>query len=385
MIHGVLNLSFWGDVLAIIILTQITIAAVTIYLHRCQAHRALELHPAISHFFRAWLWLTTGMNTKAWTAIHRKHHAKCETKEDPHSPQIMGINKVLWEGAELYKAEAKKNETLEHYGKGTPDDWLERKLYTPYGTLGVAIMLITDIVLFGIPGISIWGIQMLWIPFFAAGVINGIGHYWGYRNFECKDAARNIIPFGFIVGGEELHNNHHAFGSSAKFSSKWWEFDLGWGYIKLLSFLKLAKVKKLPPKLVCIADKNSIDTETLKALIINKLNILSSYRKEVIIPVLKNEQQQINEKFSKAKQLLIRELSLVNQFDRKKLAQLLKQDRILRKVYYYRKQLQIIWNRTTASQKELIDALQVWCKSAENSGIEALRNFSFRLKSFVSE
>jgi len=385
MLDGLLHLSFWGDVLTVLIFTQVTVASVTLYLHRCQAHRSLELSPSISHFFRLWLWLTTGMNTKAWAAIHRKHHARCEMEGDPHSPQLLGIKKVLLEGAELYQIEAVNQETLEYYGKGTPNDWIERKIYTPHGILGVVIMLFIDVILFGLPGISIWGIQMLWIPFFAAGVINGIGHFWGYRNFESKDASRNIIPIGFIVGGEELHNNHHAFGSSAKFSSKWWEFDIGWFYIKVLSFFKLAKVKKLPPKLISVPNKSSIDTETLKAFILNKLNVLSTYRKEVILPVLKKEQKQAGEKFSQAKKLLVRELSMISSFDRKNLALLLKKTKMLRKVYFYRVQLQSIWNRTTASQKELIEDLQNWCKKAENSGIEALQNFSIRLRSFVSE
>jgi stearoyl-CoA desaturase (delta-9 desaturase) len=383
--NGLLHLSFWGDVLAVVILTQITVASVTLYLHRCQAHRALELSPTISHFFRGWLWLTTGMNTKAWTAIHRKHHAKCEMEGDPHSPQILGINKVLFEGAELYKLEANNQETLENYGKGTPDDWMENKIYTPHGFMGLIIMLFIDLILFGLPGISIWGIQMLWIPFFAAGIINGVGHYFGYRNFESKDASRNIIPIGLIVGGEELHNNHHAFGSSAKFSSKWWEFDIGWFYIKILSFFKLAKVKKLPPKLISNPNKSVIDTETLKAIIINKLNVLSSYSKEVILPVLKKEQQQAGEKFSHAKKLLVKELSMISSFDRKSLALLFKKTKMLRKVYFYRERLQDIWNKTTLNQKELIEELQAWCKKAEESGIEVLQNFSLRLKSLVSE
>lgn len=383
--YGLLNLSFWGDVLALMILTQITIAAVTLYLHRCQAHRAIEFHPAISHFFRLWLWLTTGMNTRAWTAIHRKHHAKCETPEDPHSPQILGIKKVLWEGAELYRKEAKNLDTLEKYGKGTPNDWLERHLYTPHSVLGVIIMLLVDLLLFGLPGISIWALQMLWMPFFAAGIVNGVGHYWGYRNYECKDAARNIIPLGLFIGGEELHNNHHAFGSAAKFSSKWFEFDLGWAYIKLFSFLKLAKVKKLPPKLLSLPDKNTIDLETLRALILNKLNVLSDYSKTVVLPVLQAEQQKAGVKFSHAKKLLVRELSLFSKMDRKSLANLLRKERALRKVYYYRKKLEDIWSRTTASQKELIDDLQKWCKKAENSGISALQTFACQLKSYVSQ
>jgi len=378
---GLLNLSFWGDVLAVFILTQITIASVTLYLHRASAHRALDFHPIISHFFRFWLWLTTGMNTKVWTAIHRKHHARCETQEDPHSPQILGLKKVLWEGAELYRKEAANAETLERFGQGTPSDWIEKHLYTPHEILGVSIMLVIDVILFGLPGISIWGIQMLWIPFFAAGVINGIGHYFGYRNYECPDAARNIIPLGIFVGGEELHNNHHTFGSSAKFSSKWWEIDLGWYYIKLLSFFKLAKIKKLPPQLLWKKEKHHIDAETIKALILTRFQVLSNYSKDVILPVLKTEQKNMEEKFHRAKILLIRELSLFNKRERNHLAALLKKQKMLRKVYYYRMKLEEIWTKTTASQKELIEAVQDWCKKAEESGIAVLKDFAMQLKS----
>jgi len=387
MIYGLLHLSFWGYFITLMVMTQITIASVTVYLHRCQAHRALMLHPIISHFFRLWLWLTTGMNTKAWTAIHRKHHARCETEEDPHSPQVLGLNKVLWQGAELYRYEAINTETLERFGQGTPDDWLENKVYTPYGSTGILLMFMIDLVLFGVPGITLWALQMMWMPFFAAGIVNGVGHYWGYRNYECSDAARNISPLGWFIGGEELHNNHHAFGSSAKFSVKWWEFDLGWGYIKLFQWMGLAKIKKLSPRLQAVPDKKVIDSETIKAVIINRLNILSHYSKEVVLPVLKAEKKHAGEKgselFHRARTLLVRELSLFNKLERSRLALLLRKKQTLRQVYYYRVKLQKIWNLTTANQKELIEALQEWCKSAENSRISALKEFSFRLKSYV--
>lgn len=382
--HGILHLSLLGYVIATIILTQITIACVTIYLHRHQAHRALTLSAFVSHPIRFWLWLTTGIVTKEWTSIHRKHHAKCETTEDPHSPQRLGIRAVLWQGYELYRKEAANQETLERYGQGTPDDWIERNLYTPHAGLGIALMFLIDLLFFGLPGITVWAIQMVWIPFFAAGVINGIGHYFGYRNFECPDAARNIIPIALFIGGEELHNNHHAFGSAAKFSNKWWEIDLGWFYIKLLSFMKLAHIKKLPPTLLTTPNKNIIDAETLKAIILNRFNIMANYSNDVIIPVLKEERRKVGEKgrrlFAQARVLLTREISLVNHLGKKRLNILLKKRHALRMVYHYRMQLQDIWNRTTATQKELLDALQEWCKRAEASGIEALINFSKHLK-----
>jgi len=243
MFSGILNLPWWGDVLVGLILVQITIAAVTVYLHRCQAHRALDVHPIVSHFFRAWLWLTTGMITKEWAAIHRKHHAKCETPDDPHSPQELGINTVLWTGVVLYVKESHKPETMTRYGHGTPDDWLERNVYTPFNKWGIVITLLTDILLYGyLARPIIWGVQMLWIPFWAAGVINGIGHWWGYRNFDTADTATNMSPWGLVIGGEELHNNHHADPKSAKFKAKWYEFDIGWVYLRLLSIFGLAEI-----------------------------------------------------------------------------------------------------------------------------------------------
>lgn len=291
MIYGVLNLSFWGYVIATIVLTQITIAAVTIYLHRYQTHRALTLHPVVSHFFRLWLWLTTGMVTAEWVAIHRKHHATTDVEGDPHSPKVLGIKKVFWQGAELYREASKDRGMIKKYSHGTPNDWVERNVYSRFSSKGILIMLLADLLLFGIPGLTIWAIQMMWIPLHAAGVVNGIGHYWGYRNFECPDAATNIFPWGFWIGGEELHNNHHTFASSAKFSVKWWEFDIGWMYIRLLSFLKLAKVKKLPPKLAMEEGKLHVDLETVKAVVSNRFQVMSYYYKHVVRPILKMEKR----------------------------------------------------------------------------------------------
>ncbi|HAF87449.1 MAG TPA: acyl-CoA desaturase, partial [Legionellales bacterium] len=296
MLFGLLNLSFWGYVLALVILCQITIAGVTLYLHRAQTHRALDLHPIVSHFFRFWLWLTTGMVTAEWVAIHRKHHATTDKTGDPHSPKVLGIKKVFWQGAELYKAAAKDKAMVQKYAHGTPNDWLERHLYTPHSALGIVLMLIIDLVLFGVPGLTIWALQMIWIPFHAAGVINGLGHHWGYRNYECLDAATNLIPWGFWIGGEELHNNHHTFASSAKFSVKWWEFDIGWFYIRCLAFLGLAKVKKLPPKLVMDKNKLNIDLDTVKAVVANRFQVTAFYYKQVIRPTLKLERQNRQDK-----------------------------------------------------------------------------------------
>src|SRR5690606_26543952 len=293
--NGFTRASAWEIIAFTLVVTHITIAGVTIYLHRCQAHRALDLHPIASHFFRFWLWLTTGMVTKQWAAVHRKHHAKCETEEDPHSPVTKGIKKVFWEGAELYRTEAKKQETMDKYGHGTPDDWLEHNVYTKHSAKGVAIMLIIDLALFGIAGLAVWAVQMLWIPITAAGIVNGIGHYWGYRNYDCNDAATNIFPIGIIIGGEELHNNHHTFGTSAKLSSKWYEFDIGWMYIRMMEMVGLAKVKKVAPKPKFNRQKMVADLDTLQAVIANRYDVMAKYAKSVT-RIWQEEVQHLKEK-----------------------------------------------------------------------------------------
>ncbi len=385
LLYGYLDLPWWGYVVYALICTHITIASVTIFLHRCQAHRALELHPVVSHFFRAWLWLTTGMDTRAWASIHRKHHAKCETEEDPHSPQIMGLKQVLFQGAELYKAEAKNQETLDRYGKGTPNDWMELNVYRAHTGKGYFITLALNIFLLGIPGITVWAVQMMWIPFFAAGMINGVGHYFGYRNYECPDAATNISPWGILIGGEELHNNHHTFPSSAKLSVKWWEFDIGWMYIKTLSLLGLAKVKRLPPVEKLVLGKHSVDNDTLTAVINGRYQLMAQYSKSVIVPIFDREKSHVTDIDSLVhiKSSLIREDSLVDDAGRKRLELFLARTQQLKVAYQFRKKLQDIWARTTASQKELLDALQDWCKQAEGTGIKCLQDFVRYLQSYT--
>jgi len=390
LFYGLYELPWWGYVVVVLSLTHITIAAVTIYLHRAQAHRALKVHPIVSHFFRAWLWLTTGMETKAWAAIHRKHHAKCETEEDPHSPQVLGLPKVLWKGAELYRSEAHNLETLERYGHGTPDDWLERNLYTPYSARGIILMLIIDLVLFGVPGLTIWAIQMAWIPFFAAGVVNGIAHFWGYRNFECMDAAHNIIPWGILIGGEELHNNHHTYPTSAKLSVHWWEFDIGWLYIRILSMLGLAEVKRQVPQVKSIPGKMAIDAETLRALIVNRVDVMTRFSKAVISPVFKAEVQKAAPedkrlwRLGSSVSVLVRSERLVNDSLRQRIKTLLEKSPSLNHAYSFGKRLQAIWDRTTATQKELLDALHEWCTHAETSGIRGLPEFAQFLKGYTA-
>jgi len=383
---GLSRFSWVGVVLTGLVLTHVTIAGVTIYLHRHQAHRALDLHPVVSHFFRFWLWLTTGMVTREWVAVHRKHHAKCETPEDPHSPQVLGIRKVMWEGSELYRRESANRETLEHYGHLTPGDWLERHLYSRFPWLGITLMLVLDIALFGNLGLVLYAVQMAWIPFWAAGVINGVGHWWGYRNFETLDASRNITPIAILIGGEELHANHHAFPASARFSIKWWEFDLGWIWIRLLALLGLARVKKVAPRPVIIAGKLSIDRDTVRAVVVNRMHVMANYAREVIRPVLKQERRQAEgsckRTLRRARALLTRETSLIDEAARQRLDSLLEQFSNLRVVYHYRQQLQSVWARKATSQESLIKALQDWCLQAEATGISSLEAFARRLRGY---
>lgn len=384
MIYGILNLTLGEYILATFVLTQITIASVTLYLHRCQTHRAVTLHPIVSHFFRFWIWLTTGIVTSMWVAIHRKHHATTDIDGDPHSPQVYSLKKVFWQVPELYREAAKDKEMIAKYSFGTPNDWIERNLYSRYSNKGLVIMFLIDLLLFGLPGMTVWAMQMICIPM-TGGVVNGLGHYWGYRNFECPDRSTNILPLGFLIGGEELHNNHHTYASSAKFSVKWWEFDLGWLYILGLSFFGLAKVKKLPPKLTRDNAKPDVDLNTVKAVIRNRFQIMSDYYKWVIVPILQNEKHNHikNKKdwhlFKGAKRLFRQENTKHNDH----LQALLNRSEQLRLVYNYRLSLQQIWINKVSSQKKLVESLNQWCKKAEGSGLDVLRQFSFQLKSYV--
>ncbi len=389
LISGVVDMPWWGYVVITLVFTHITIAAITIYLHRHSAHRALELHPIPSHFFRFWLWLTTGMVTKEWTAIHRKHHAKCETVNDPHSPIIYGISKVLAEGSELYRAEAKNKETLKRYGYGTPDDWMERNVYSKHSAKGVALMLIINVILFGPIGITIWAVQMIWAPIFAAGIINGVGHYWGYRNFQAEDASRNIVPWGILIGGEELHNNHHAYATSARLSNKWYEFDIGWLYIRVLEMLGLAKVKKIAPKLRIDRAKTQCDSDTLQAVISHRYEVLAKYSKSLKETFAK-EMVHIKEAAAQygidnttLKRWVLADSKTLQEHEREKLNQVLSNAKTLDKVYTMREELAEIWQRSTASTEELVKKLEDWCQRAEESGIEALQTFSQRLRCYA--
>jgi len=385
MLDGLLNLPVWGLIVVTLVLTHITIIAVTVFLHRHQTHRALEMHPAVSHFFRLWLWLTTGMVTRQWVAIHRKHHAMCETPEDPHSPQVLGIQKVLWQGAELYRAAAEKSEIIEKYGNGTPNDWLERHIYTPYSVYGIVLMLMIDLVLFGVVGLTVWAVQMIWIPFFAAGVVNGLGHWWGYRNYECSDASTNLCPWGILIGGEELHNNHHTFASSAKLSSKPWEFDIGWFYIKTLERLGLAQVKKVAPPSIRLSQSPRL--EEVRSLINQRMQVMSQYARHVIDHAyqqeLKAAQGQSRTLLKRARALLIREESLLDAQDKHRLHSLLAENQTLETVYQYRLRLQALWQQTTANHENWAQAVQDWCRQAEESGVKSLQEFAETLRRYA--
>jgi stearoyl-CoA desaturase (Delta-9 desaturase) len=390
LFSGVLDLPWWGLVIAAVALTHVTIAAVTIYLHRCQAHRALDLHPVVAHFFRFWLWLTTGMVTKEWAAVHRKHHARCELPDDPHSPQQVGINRVLWGGVFLYAKEARNGDTLERYGHGTPDDWVERNVYSRLTLTGITLMGLVNMALFGIlPGALIFGVQMAWIPFWAAGVINGIGHYWGYRSWDTPDASRNIVPLGLVIGGEELHNNHHAYASAAKFSNKWYELDVGWLYIRVLAVLGLAQVKRLPPRPRLAVAKAVVDFETLQAVIANRYDVLAKYAKSLKktyveeLGKLKRFAPQDAKLLRRIRHWLARDERRLAEPERVKLAQVLAKSKALETAYSMRRELVAVWERSSASRGELVSHLQDWCRRAEESGIAPLREFSIRLRSYA--
>ncbi len=386
---GLLDLTWWGYVLAMLALTHVTIAAVTIFLHRHQAHRALDLHPVVSHFFRFWLWLTTGMVTKEWAAIHRKHHAKVETVDDPHSPQVHGINRVLWLGVFLYVKESFNKDTMERYGHGTPDDWIERNLYSCSAIYGVSLMLAIDFLVFGlVPGGLIWLAQIAWIPFWAAGVINGVGHFFGYRSYDAADASTNIVPWGILIGGEELHNNHHAFASSAKLSSKWYEFDIGWAYIRVLELLGLATVKKLAPKPRFAPAKAAADLDTLHAVIANRYDVVSRYTKSLKrtyaeeVYRLKHWSPRDAEVLRSLKRALLRGQAAAGA-ESTKLAEALKHSRALATVISMRDELYALWDRSNASKEQLLKQLQDWCHRAEASGVPPLVDFSQRLRSYA--
>ena len=377
----------WTVLLVTLLMTHVTICSVTIFLHRAQAHRALDLHPIPAHLFRFWLWLTTGMVTKEFVAVHRKHHAKCETEEDPHSPQTRGIKALLLTGVELYRTESKVAETITKYGRGTPDDWIERNLYTRFSWQGVGVMLVLDVALFGAIGLTVWAVQMLWIPVMATGIINGIGHWWGYRNFEAADASTNVSPWGILIGGEELHNNHHTYPTSAKFSVKPYEFDVGWLYIRLMQMVGWADVRKTAPQLKLGDVKAQADAHTLEAIIANRYELMAKYAVElraacsVELARVKAQGSVNLPAFQLAQRWLHRDAEKIPANVLPQLAAAVDGSPKLAKLVAMREELRQLWTRTNVSAEQLVVDLQAWCKQAESSGIEALEQFSLRLRS----
>ncbi len=383
--QGILNFSLLQLIITLLIVTQITILAVTLYLHRDQTHRGLQLHPIIRHFFRLQLWLTTGMLTKDWVAIHRKHHAKCETQDDPHSPQYYGIKTVLYSGVELYTKERKNKETLDKYGKGTPNDWLERNIYTRFHFLGIFIMLLIDVALFGAIGITFWAIQIVWIPFFAAGVINGLAHWYGYRNYSTEDCSTNISRFGVVIGGEELHNNHHAFPSSCKFAHKKGEYDLGWYVIKALNSVGLAKIKKTVPELEQSNNKN-LDLEAVKAMLTHKVNLLQVYVKDVIKPAISQEYDLRSKQIKQSSDKFLNSMSIDWRFLDDEAKDLFKQyiqtSPTIETIIKYRDELKSIWESNGKTSEQMIEAIRIWCQKAEKSGVKVLQDYALKLQTY---
>ena len=393
LLGGMLDLGPWALVGVTLALTHVTIAAVTLYLHRSQAHRGLDLHPVVAHFFRFWLWLTTGMVTREWVAIHRKHHAKCEREGDPHSPAVFGLAQVFFRGAELYRDEARNAETLARYGHGAPDDWIERRLYSRCNLLGVGLMLVADLILFGVLGLTVWAVQMAWIPFWAAGVVNGLGHAWGYRNFACPDDSTNVVPWGLLIGGEELHNNHHAYGTSAKFSSRWYEFDLGWAYIRVLQALGLAQVRRVAPRLRLRAPEtaDTLGQDQLQGIIAHRYEVLARYSgvvKAAVAHELKvlNLRQRRGERLllRRCRKWLVRDAAALAPREQAQVDRALSLAPSLSTLVQMRRELTALWESSSASSEQLLADLRAWCQRARSSGIDGLEQFALRLGRYAA-
>ncbi|MEO8802015.1 MAG: fatty acid desaturase [Rudaea sp.] len=386
LVHGITHASWVAKLVYFMIVTQLTIFSVTLYLHRSQAHRGVDFHPVLAHIFRFWAWLSTGMITKEWVAIHRKHHAKCETDEDPHSPKTYGINKVLWEGVDLYRVASNDTASIEKYGRGTPDDWIERNVYARHEFMGPTMMFIINIALFGVWGVAISAMQMIWIPFWAAGVVNGLGHWWGYRNFETADMATNLTPWGFFIGGEELHNNHHAFPSSAKFALRKFEFDIGWAAIRGFEKLHLAKVMRVAPALDVRPNMPLPDTETLKALLTHRFQVMTDYFRGVIAPTLRDEAAHAGASLKALPRALRNALPNGGRWldarSQEKLRVAVEQRPRLATVCEFRARLAVVLERGNAGAEAMLASLQEWCREAEATGIRALQEFAARLRGY---
>ena len=380
---GLANLSFWGYVAVAIGLVQLSMLAVTLYLHRDAAHRSVDLHPALRHVFRFWIWCTSGMITREWVAVHRKHHAFADVAGDPHSPVLLGLDKILLEGAEVYRDSARDSQVVAKYGRGTPDDWVENHLYSRHRNLGITMLVVADLVIFGVPGIIILALQLVAMPLLAAGVINGLGHAIGYRNFECDNAARNLVPWGLVTGGEELHNNHHAFPSSARFSMRRGEFDIGWMWLRLFSAVGLAKVRKVAPRALAAAPRASVDLETVRTVITARMDVLRNYARSVTLPVLKAEVSRSAGTLSlRVRRLLVRHPALLDEGARSRLQQVLAANAALRTVHDFRERLSVLWSGTIGNNERLTAHLRDWIREAEASGIERLQEFARALSGY---
>ena len=385
---GLVQTGWVGLLVYLLVATQLTIFSVTLYLHRSQAHRGVDFHPVLAHFFRFWTWITTSMITREWAAIHRKHHAKCETEEDPHSPMHKGIGNVLWKGADMYRESRLDRASIEQYGKGCPDDWIERNLYTRFATFGVVLLLVASFVLFGFKGVAVWAVQMAWIPFWAAGVINGLGHWWGYRNFETTDTATNLTPWGVWVGGEELHNNHHAFPSSAKFALRKWEFDIGWAAIKLFASVRLAKVLRVAPSLNLRPNIKVPDAETVKALVTCRFQAMTDYQRNVLKPALREEAAAAGARLRallprKPRKGMVDDGRWLSPESREQLQRWIAERPRINTLIEYRARLAEVLESRSHDASEKLKRLQAWCAEAEASGVRALQEYSARLKGYA--
>ena len=385
--NGLWDLSAWGIVAYVLVTTHITIVTVTVYLHRYSAHRSMDLHPALQHLFRFWSWLSTGMITREWTAIHRKHHAATETAEDPHSPKVFGIGEILWKGTEAYRTAARDSATMERFGSGCPDDWLERNLYSRHEMLGVGTMAVIDVALFGFVGISVWAVQMLWIPVLGAGVINGVGHYWGYRNFESPDASTNMVPWGILIGGEELHNNHHTYPNSARLSQKWWELDAGWMWIRLFQAFGLARPLSTGPMAEKAPGKTTLDMDTAWAVLNDRFRLMAKYKNDVVRPLIEQECAKVDRAtgrlFRAARKALCRHEGLVDESGKRRIDEAVQRSHTIGTIYNLRLRLQAIWTQRGGNAEEMLNSLSQWCRDAEATGIQALRDFVGELKSYT--
>ncbi len=360
---------------------QLTILSVTLYLHRCQAHRGVDLHGLVSHPCRLWLWMSTGMNTKEWVAIHRKHHARCETPEDPHSPQFHGIGTVVIHGVALYTQAAKDENILQQFGHGTPDDWIERKVYSRYKFLGPTLLLFASLAAFGVAGVALWALQMLVIPILAAGLVNGLGHWWGYRNFDTDDRSHNLTPWAVLLGGEELHNNHHAFPSSARFALRRGEFDIGWMVLRMLSAVGLAKVRRVAPVLERHEVSGQADHETLRAVLVHRFQVMTDYFRNVIVPVVQEEAERAGASMRRWRRQARKALAFQSRLEGADQRWFARRP-TLHTVWEFRQRLRSLYERRGVGGEHLLTALQEWCRDAEATGIRALQQFADRLKGY---